>query len=140
MITEHLNLIPPANSGKAIEGPKKLEDLSKEYFHAGNVKAIPTTECDVLQDMNKIITLRPTARLPYVSKRVDMWKSRGYFAFGKLAEGNVIFEIYSPHASVKDKFPPKQLETAVALFMVELSREGYQIPSHAIEYFAIAKK
>ncbi|MBW3020993.1 hypothetical protein KY334_06890 [Candidatus Woesearchaeota archaeon] len=137
MLEENLNLVPVANRGEAIEGPHSLNELEDVFFKAVSIKAKPSSEYDSSNDIGKVITLRPNADLNYTTTRVDMAISRGYFAYGKIEDEYIIFDIFSPHSSVKGTFPPKALMSAVSLFAVKLIEEGYDIPAHSIKYSTV---
>ena len=123
------------STGKRIESPKSYEELCKEYFLIGVLKTNPIHLIDPNQDKKTVFTLKPSVALPYVTSSVDYARNKGYFAWAEQIENKVLFEIFIPHSSVKSPpNPPKQLETIIALFVVRLIQEGYEISRDFIKY------
>lgn len=117
--------------GKELTAPS-LCKIREEYFLAATIE---TSVADVenVNETNKIITLRPEVIAPYsVDRGTGILK--GYFAYGKQKNKQVKFDVYAPHPAVKYRFPPKTLETAIALFLLQLNKKGYSINPRAVKF------
>ncbi len=135
MIADYLDLFH-VNPSRVIDPPKTIDELSSVYFLAARIKVLPSEGYELMQDLDRVITLKPNLRPNYVTTRTENPINRGYFAYGKKINDEIVFEIYSPHPSVKSKFPPSQLSNAIGRFCMILNAEGYSLPSKAIEITA----
>ena len=130
MINAKLNLVYA--HGQEQPTPS-FDKIQTDYFHAANIRTKAKDVSDLEQDLNKVIILRPEVKSRYI---VDKGSGvlKGYFAWGEQEKEQVTFKIFPPFPTVKSNFPPKTLETAIALFTLELIKEGYVIRLHGVEF------
>jgi hypothetical protein len=121
------------NKEKGLPQPN-LDELKSEYFLACEVRARTENVTSLERDLSRVIILRPVYNLNYGNRFFQLLVERGYFAYGRREDFGAIFDIYSPHSSVKSKFPPKALEVAVALFTMRLVQEGYGLDPYSIKF------
>ncbi|MHA1988749.1 MAG: hypothetical protein ACW98D_19170 [Promethearchaeota archaeon] len=113
-----------------------LDALTKEYYIGAYIRAIPD-KIDSNQDVGRVFTIKPEVDPINVDghQHDRVFRSRGYFAYGRTEGDDVVFEIYIPYASGKGKkWPPNTLDTATALFALRLIRDGYGINAHDVEF------
>lgn len=129
MIHSNLNFILPTHT--QLPTPS-FSELQADFYIITSLTAIPLATYDYTQDLWRVLTFRPS-----VNGKLRPSKSihRGYFAYGKEKDSQIHFDIYAPPlCSLKKSFPPKALETCIALFMKTLANDGYIIPEQKLEY------
>ncbi len=132
MLEAMLNLVP--ENGEDLPSPESLPELQKDYLLAARVKATPSEDYDASNDVGKVITLRSSVRTNLISTAGKQVTKKGYFAWGNEEGDSIVFDVYIPHPSVGRGSLPKALKDCMALFMVKLNDEGYNIPARSIEY------
>lgn len=114
--------------------PLPVPDITtlRDGYHLGaTLRALP--QLGWRSDIYRVLQLRPTVRSSIA--RADGCTSvhKGYFAYGRVQENNVLFSIYTPHPNSYGH-PPKELKKAMAFFAVCLLDQGYGLPPNAITY------
>jgi hypothetical protein len=133
MLKSRLDLLPLAGRVEEERETPDLAKLQNEYLHIAFLTAVPSETSETDKDVERVITLRPEVTLAYFFKNRP-WIHRGYFAVGRKCGDNVVFDFFMPPAGIKQTFPPKTLENAIAGFIPALFQEGYSVVPKSIIY------
>jgi len=127
------NLDPVESSEYLAPNPENLGDL-KPYYHCATVRVTPPDGYDISQDTGEIFILKSCKYHRYTNLKDENQLQRGYFAVGEENDGDILFKIFVPYASIKPGFSNKSLKAAINGIAMEFNGEGFTIPPSAIEY------
>lgn len=114
--------------GEGTEQPNPTYDaLQKDYHQVASIRVQPET--DFASDLERVIAIVPTIKRDPPFQQV----LKGYFAYGHTDIDGVVFDIYSPHPSMKG-LSQKRLTGNVKAFAMMLNDLGYALAPQAIKY------
>ncbi len=129
-LEDKIHVVKP--SGEAASPPKSLDELRMYYFHGADLFAKPSTLGSSMEDLNRLITIRPNTTLRMGGNSGNPLLYRGIFAYGVNKGKNVKFEIYTPRQNQKKGSISQVLRDATAALSLALLESGYTLTK--VEY------